>query len=133
MRATILACVAAVLTAGLAGAAAPPLAPRDVDPWWSPQGTTLAFSRTAPAMESAHTLFTPAARGPEVDLLGEGRPRGFRPGSGELLVEAGTQTTVRDAATHALGQIPGTDATWSPDGNRVAFLDVRARRRARGE
>ena len=123
MRVAILACLAALVTTGLAGAAAAPTAPRDTDPWWSPQGTTLAFSRVSPATDGPHVLFTPAVRGGEVDLIGAGTPRGFRPGSGELLVELGNETTVRDAATRTLGRIPGVDATWSPDGSRIAFLD----------
>jgi Tol biopolymer transport system component len=122
MRTTILACVAAALTAALAAAAPAPVAPRDTDPWWSPQGTTLAFARASPTTDAPHVLFTPATRGAETDLIGEGRPRGFRSGSGELLVEQGDETTVRDAATRTLGRIPGTDASWSPDGSRVAFL-----------
>ena len=123
VRVAIAASLAALASTGLAGAAAAPAAPRDGDPWWSPQGTTLAFSRVSPTMESPHVLFTPAVRGGEVDLLGEGTARGFRPGSGELLVELGTDTIVRDAATRAVGRIPGVDATWSPDGSRVAFLE----------
>lgn len=122
VRSTILACLAAAVAAGIAAAAPPPLVPRDTDPWWSPQGTTLAFFRESPGADNGHVLFTPAVRGPETDLLGEGKPRGFRSGSGELLVEQGTTTSVRDAATRTLGQIPGVDATWSPDGSRVAFL-----------
>jgi Tol biopolymer transport system component len=122
VRTTILACLAAAVAAGVAAAGGPPQMPRDTDPWWSPQGATLAFFRESPASENGHVLFTPAARGAETDLLGEGRPRGFRPGSGELLVEQGTSTTVRDAATRILGRLPGVDAAWSPDGGRVAFL-----------
>src|SRR5581483_3704405 len=59
----------------------------------------------------------------DVDVIGPGRARGFRPGSGELLVETGTATSVRDASDRQVGSIPGTDATWSPDGTRVAFLE----------
>jgi len=61
-------------------------------------------------------------RGAEADIVGEGRPRGFRPGSGELLVESGAQTAVRDASDREVASVPGTDATWSPDGSRIAFL-----------
>jgi Tol biopolymer transport system component len=121
VRTTILACLAAAAAASVAGAAAPPQVPRDTDPYWSPQGTTIAFFREAPTVEG-DVLFTPTARGAEVDLLGAGRPRGFRPGGGELLVEQGNATTVSAADTRTLGRIPGVDATWSPDGGRIAFL-----------
>ncbi len=108
---------------GLAHAAATPVsAPRDTDPWWSPQGTTIAFAREAPTLDGSDVLFTPTVRGKEADILGAGRPRGFRPGSGELLVESGSSTNIRDAADHQIGAVPGIDATWSPDGTRIAFL-----------
>jgi Tol biopolymer transport system component len=122
VRTTILACLAAAVAAGVAAAAAPPQVPRDTQPYWSPQGTTLAFYREAPTTENGHVLFAPAVRGAETDLLGEGRPRGFRAGGGELLVEQGTTTTIRDAGTRTLGRVDGVDAAWSPDGSRIALL-----------
>jgi Tol biopolymer transport system component len=122
VRVFLLLLVAAAVSAAVAGAAAPPQAPRDTQPWWSPQGTTLAFFRESPAADNGHVLYAPAVRGAEADLVGEGRPRGFRPGSGELLVESGSQTAVRDASDREVASVPGTDAAWSPDGNRIAFL-----------
>jgi Tol biopolymer transport system component len=122
VRVFLLLFVSAAMSAGIAGAAAPPTVPRDTQPWWSPQGSTLAFFRESPAADNGHLLYTPAVRGAEADIVGEGRPRGFRPGSGELLVEAGSQTAVRDASDREVASVPGIDATWSPDGSRLAFL-----------
>lgn len=117
MRTILALCIALGIATGIGRAAAPPTAPRDTDPWWSPRGTTLAFAR------GGDVLFTPAVRGAEVDLIGAGVPRGFRPGSGDLLVEGDSSTTVRDAVDHILGTVPGIDATWSPDGTQIAFLE----------
>jgi Tol biopolymer transport system component len=97
--------------------------PRDTDPWWAPQGTTIAFQREAVGLDGSDVLFTPAVRGPEVDIVGSAGVRGFRPGSGELLVETGSSTSVRDASDRQVGSVPGTDATWSPDGTHIAFLE----------
>jgi Ca2+-binding RTX toxin-like protein len=119
----ILLFVLAALAASASSAAAPPGAvPRDSDPWWAPRGTMLAFQRTSPGPDSGDVLFTPAVRGPEVDIVGAGRPRGFRPGSGDLLLETGSTSSVRDGSDRQIGSAPGVDAAWSPDGLRIAFL-----------
>jgi Ca2+-binding RTX toxin-like protein len=83
----------------------------------------IAFQREAPGLEGTDVFFTPAMRGPEADIIGAGHPRGFRPGEGELLVELGNVTTIRDAQDRVLATIPGTDATWSPDGTRIAYIN----------
>src|SRR5206468_2025146 len=83
MRTLLLLCGVAAVAAGLAGAAPPaPPAPHDTQPWWSPQGTTIAFQRDSAAAPGGDVFFTPAARGDAVDIIGAGRARGFRPGSG---------------------------------------------------
>jgi Ca2+-binding RTX toxin-like protein len=118
-------CLAALLTAGGLADAAPTLqaTPNDSQPWWSRDAHTIAFQRESPGLDNGHVLFTPAIRGAEVDVIGTGSARGFRPGGDQLLVETDGETNVRDASDRQLGSIPGTDATWSPDGADVAFLN----------
>jgi Tol biopolymer transport system component len=112
-----------VLVGGIARAGLPPaVVPRDTEPWWIPHGTAVAFQRDAPGLESGDVLFTPTVRGREVDIIGAGRMRGFRPGGSDLLVENGSSTSVLDSTDRRLGSVPGTDATWSPDGMQIAFL-----------
>ena len=119
-RLTLLVPIILVLAAPTNAAA--PAAPNDSQPWWSPNAGEIAFQREAPRLEGTDVFFTPAVRGPEADIIGAGRPRGFRPGEGELLVELGNVTTVRDAQDRVLGTVDGTDATWSPDGTQIAYV-----------
>jgi len=99
-----------------------PANPNDSQPWWSPNSGAIAFQREAPGLEGTDVFFTPAVRGPAADIIGAGRPRGFRPGEGELLVELGNVTTIRDAQDRVLGTVAGIDATWSPDGTQIAYV-----------
>ena len=110
-----------VLAAPTTGAA--PATPNDSQPWWSPTASEIAFQRESPTLDGSDVLFTPVARGTEVDIIGAGRPRGFQPGGGELLVELGNVTSIRDAQDRELGTFAGTDATWSPDGKQIAYLE----------
>ena len=82
------------LLAVVALTATPPSAPRDTQPWWSPQGTTIAFDRASPGPDDGNVFFTPAVRGKEFDIVGPGKARGFRPVFGDLLVEIGSSTSV---------------------------------------
>src|SRR2546423_8835163 len=121
-RLSLLVPFALALAVPALAAAPPPQVPSDSQPWWAPNGRALAFQREAPKLDG-DVLFTPAARGSEADIIGAGRPRGFRPGEGQLLVEIGDHTSVRDTSDRELGSVAGTDATWSPDGTHIAYLD----------
>src|SRR3989440_8076965 len=112
-----------VLPGQLARAAAPVNAvPNDSLPYWSWDARQLAFQRESPRADNGHVLFSAAGHGEETDVVGAGRARGWRPAGDELLVQSGGLTTVRDAADRQVGSVPGTDATWSPDGGRIAYL-----------
>jgi len=112
-----------VLAGQLARAAAPGNAvPNDSLPYWSWDARQLAFQRESPRADNGHVLFSAAGHGEETDVDGAGRARGWRPAGDELLVQSGGLTTVRDAADRQIGSVPGTDATWSPDGGQIAYL-----------
>ena len=83
----------------------------------------VAFQREGPGIDSTDVFYTPTVRGSEVAIVGAGRARGFRPGSGDLLLETGSSTSVRDGSDRTIGGVPGVDATWSPDGAQIAFLE----------
>jgi hypothetical protein len=82
----------------------------------------LAFQRQSPQADNGHVLFSAAGHGDETDVVGTGRARGWRPAGNELLVQLGGLTAIRDAADRQIGSVPGTDATWSPDGGKIAYL-----------
>ena len=111
-----------ILALATPAAAAAPAAPNDSQPWWSPNANAIAFQRESPELEGSDVFFAPAVRGTEVDIIGAGRPRGFRPGEGELLVELGNATSIRDTQDRNLATVAGTDATWSPDGAEIAYF-----------
>src|SRR5256714_2937690 len=113
-----------VLAGQLARAAAPGnSAPNDSLPYWSWDARQLAFQRESPRTDNGHVLFSAAGQGAETDVVGTGRARGWRPGGDELLVQQqGGFTTIRDGADRQIGDVPGTDATWSPDGGQIAYL-----------
>jgi Ca2+-binding RTX toxin-like protein len=111
-----------VLTLAAPAAGVPLAAPNDSQPWWSPTAGAIAFQRESPTLAGSDVFFTPAVRGAEVDIIGAGRPRGFRPGEGQLLVELGNVTSIRDAQDRQLGTVAGTNATWSPDGTQIAYV-----------
>jgi Ca2+-binding RTX toxin-like protein len=103
--------------------AAAPTVPSDSQPWWSPAANAIAFQRESPEAGGSDVFFTPALRGAETNIIGAGSPRGFRSGGGQLLVELGNSTSIRDAQDRVLGTVAGTDATWSPDGMQIAYLN----------
>lgn len=114
--------VPTVLALAVPANGAAPTVPSDAQPWWSPSASAIAFQRESPGTGAGDVFFTPAVRGPETDIIGAGSPRGFRPGEGELLVELGNSTSIRDPQDRVLGTVSGTDATWSPDGTHIAYL-----------
>jgi dipeptidyl aminopeptidase/acylaminoacyl peptidase len=122
--------VGVLVLAGQLARAAPPgkaalpgnAAPNDSLPYWSWDARQLAFQRQSPRADNGHVLFSAAGHGDETDVVGTGRARGWRPAGSELLVQLGAFTTIRDAADRQIGSVPGTDATWSPDGGKIAFL-----------
>jgi Ca2+-binding RTX toxin-like protein len=97
-------------------------APNDSLPYWSWDARQLAFQRQSPQSDNGHVLFSAVGQGNETDVVGTGRARGWRPAGDELLVQLGGLTTIRDAADRQIGSVPGTDATWSPDGGKIAYL-----------
>jgi Tol biopolymer transport system component len=114
-----------VLAGQLARAAAGP-EPNDVQdslPAWSSSGVDLAFERTAAGQTSR--VLEMSGSGRSIHLVGDGILRGWVPGTEHLLVQVdGEHTLVQTDSPQdrPLAEILGTDATASPDGQRVAYL-----------
>jgi Ca2+-binding RTX toxin-like protein len=112
-----------LLAAGqLARAATAPArpTPEDTLPMWSWDARFVAFEEQVGAARSVHS--TPAAAG-KVRYFGGGIPRGFQPHGNVLLVQRGSSTFW--VGTVQIVAWPGIDATWSPDGTLVAYLQNR--------
>jgi len=118
--------VAVLLIAGqLARATAGP-GPNDRQdslPAWSSDGVDVAFERTAAGLASR--VFDMAAGGKSIHVVQDGLLRGWVPGAEHVLVQIDSEHTfvqgdsLRDKP---LAEFLGTDATASPDGQRVAYL-----------
>src|SRR5947209_1276943 len=118
--------VAVLLLAGqLARAAAGPGTndPQDSLPVWSPDGVTVAFQRTALGRRES-PAYVVSAGGKGLRAVQLGIPRGWIPGTDRILVQNdGERTTVQDVIKRRpVVELPGSDASASPDGQRIAYL-----------
>lgn len=122
----LLGLVVVLLAAGqLARANAGPSANdiQDSLPAWAPNGVDVAFVRSAAAQTSRVLDMTSA--GKSVHAVNDGIPRGWVPGTHDLLVQIdGAHTLVQGDSIKVRpdNQLPGVDAAASPDGARVAYL-----------
>ena len=121
-----LALVALLMAAGqLARAAAGP-EPDDIQdslPAWSPDGTGVAFVRSA-AHETSRSLAM-LSSGASAHTVNDGVVRGWVPNTPYLLVQVdGAHTLVQGPSIkdRPLNELLGVDASASPDGSRVAYV-----------
>jgi dipeptidyl aminopeptidase/acylaminoacyl peptidase len=99
-----------------------PIDPEDSLPAWASDGVHVAFERQIPANTSVLSM---TSAGKDTSLAGaSGALRGYIPGSTDLLVQSGGDTLVITGSRFQgpLATLPGTDATASPDGSRVAYV-----------
>lgn len=109
--------VAVLVAAGeLARASAAPVLRNDSRPVWSYDARYLAFT-----IGNSTAAVVPAAHGAERPIR-PGKTRGWRPGGDELLDQVGSETYGVTSTGRILANLPGTFATWSPDGGQVAYL-----------
>jgi len=99
-----------------------PTTPNDSTPVWSFDAHDVAFTR-AEARTGQHRVWVaPAGVRGRAPLVGAGDLRSWRPGANELLLQTGTRTEVVAEAGAVLATVDGTDASWSPDGARIAYV-----------
>jgi hypothetical protein len=118
----VLALIAVLVAAGqLARAAGPTQTPEDTAPYFSADSRVVAYAEQSGTSFTAR--FTPAGGGRDEDI-GVGRPRGFRPGGSELLLEDGAGGGVEVTSTTGTPIIgfDGSFPAWSPDGGWIAYL-----------
>jgi Ca2+-binding RTX toxin-like protein len=117
--------VGALLVAGrlahAAGGFGPgPRDPEDAQVYWEDAGD-LAFERGQAANVTRTLVVKP---GHVAVILRDGTPRGFRPTGGGLLIEQDGRTVVADPSSGGVeATLDGVAASWSPEGNRIAYLD----------
>jgi len=121
----VLALVSVLLVAGqLARAAAGPEANdiQDSLPAWNADGTRVAFERTK--ANGLQHVVTMTSAGKDASVVAtNGVVRGIVPGSStalEVLVQVGNETLLTIGGRLA-ADVPGIDATPSPDGKRLAY------------
>jgi Tol biopolymer transport system component len=114
MRCLLLAGLVLLLSAGAAAAN------NDSNPYWSWDARYVGFTREATRTHTHLAYATSVGHGGEWQL-GLGEVRGWQPhGDGDLvLVQHGTTGT---SVVGRSGSFDGIDATWSPDGTRIAYL-----------
>jgi Tol biopolymer transport system component len=119
---TGVACVLALATQLARATRTGPTVPNDSQPYWSGDTRLLAFQREAPG-SGVQDVYTVRAVGGPARWLGPSIARGWRPGGGGLLVEYNGRTAIFDRGGAPTGGVDGVDATWSPAGGRIAYLD----------
>jgi TolB protein len=94
--------------------------PNDSGPYWSWDARLIGFDREAARTGARDAYVVPAGHG-IAHWLAPTHARGWRPGGGGLLVEFGRRTGIFAPDGTPLGGADGVAATWSPDGERIAY------------
>ncbi|MDX6486586.1 MAG: TolB protein [Gaiellaceae bacterium] len=95
--------------------------PNDSDPYWSWDTRYIAFDREAASVGSKDVYVVASGHGAQ-RWLAPTRARGWRPGGGGILIEYNASTAIFTSNGAPLGGVNGLDASWSPDGGRVAYV-----------